>query len=154
MSGREVASALEYKKEEAAGRGIAPTVMLRRLTHSQYNNTVHDLLREASSPASEFPPEDFVNGFKNQYESLSLSPIQTEAYSLAAAKLAANAFRRGDSRGLLPCPASSMAAEKCRIQFIETFGTPRFPPPAHRRPKSPATTACSRAERTPWKARR
>jgi hypothetical protein len=32
------------------------------------------------SPASAFPPEDFVNGFKNQYEALPVSPILTEAY--------------------------------------------------------------------------
>src|SRR5262245_31336323 len=38
---------------------------LRRLTHSQYNNTVRDLLGDFSRPADRFPPEDFVNGFKN-----------------------------------------------------------------------------------------
>src|SRR5690349_11921586 len=40
MPRAEVASALEYRKQEAAGRGVAPTVVLRRLTQSQYNNTV------------------------------------------------------------------------------------------------------------------
>src|SRR5262249_8847773 len=33
---------------------------LRRLTHSQYNNTVRDLLGDYSRPADRFPPEDFV----------------------------------------------------------------------------------------------
>ena len=125
LSAPEAAKALKYRQEEMAGHGVAPTVVLRRLTHGQYNNTVHDLLREASSPASQFPPEDFVDGFKDQYEALSVSPIQTEAYALAAERLAANAFRRGDSRGLLPCQAGS-ADSACRVKFIETFGRHAF----------------------------
>src|SRR5450755_665844 len=79
LSAPEVAKALKYKQEEMAGHGVVPTVVLRRLTHGQYNNTVHDLLREASSPASQFPPEDFVDGFKDQYAALSVSPIQIPA---------------------------------------------------------------------------
>src|SRR5215471_19038089 len=79
MKGPEVASALEYRKQEAAGRGVAPRVVLRRLTQSQYNNTVRDLLKDTTNPASAFPPEDFVNGFKNQHEALSMSPLLTEA---------------------------------------------------------------------------
>ena len=121
----EVTSALRYKQEESAGRGVSRTAVLRRLTHSQYNNTVHDLLREASSPASQFPLEDFVNGFKDQYEALSISPIQGEAYALAAEKLAANAFRRGDSRSLLPCKADADAAG-CADKFVRSFGRKAF----------------------------
>src|SRR5579871_5301146 len=135
LSPAEGAKALKYKQEEMAGHGVVPTAVLRRLTHGQYNNTVHDLLREASSPASQFPPEDFVDGFKDQYAALSVSPIQTEAYALAAERLAANAFRRGDSRGLLPCPLDS-ADSACRIKFIENFGRHAF-----RRPLTEKETA-------------
>jgi Protein of unknown function (DUF1592)/Protein of unknown function (DUF1587)/Protein of unknown function (DUF1595) len=131
LSGAEAAQALKYKQQEAVGHGVAPTAVLRRLTHSQYNNTVHDLLHEASSPVSQFPPEDFVNGFKNQYEALSVSPIQSEAYALAAERLAANAFRRGDSRGLLPCQPA-LADSACRAKFIETFGRRAFRRPLTR----------------------
>src|SRR5262245_56649829 len=41
-------------------------VVMRRLTHSQYNHTVRDLLGDQTQPANQFPPEDFVNGFQNQ----------------------------------------------------------------------------------------
>src|ERR1700730_1839561 len=34
--------------------------VMRRLTHSQYNHTVRDLLADQTSPATQFPPEDFV----------------------------------------------------------------------------------------------
>ena len=69
LSGVELASALKYREEEAAGAGTARVrVDLRRLTHSQYNNTVRDLLGDQTAPANQFPPEDFVNGFRNQYQ--------------------------------------------------------------------------------------
>ena len=48
-------------------RGLE-ALAVRRLTHSQYNHTVRDLLGEQSQPAGGFPKEDFVNGFKNQLE--------------------------------------------------------------------------------------
>src|SRR5262249_19744223 len=110
----------------------APEAVLRRLTHSQYNHTVRDLLKDTTDPAQQFPPEDYVNGFKNQYQALSVSPLLAEAYSLAAEKIPANAFRRGDSRGLIPCKPLPDDDAVCRTEFIETFGRKAF-----RRPLEP-----------------
>ena len=76
---------------------------MRRLTHSQYNHTVRDLLGDQTNPANQFPQEDFVNGFKNQTSAQSMPPLLAEAYSAAAEKLARNAFRGGDANHLLPC---------------------------------------------------
>ncbi|PYV90076.1 MAG: hypothetical protein DMG05_11605, partial [Acidobacteria bacterium] len=104
--------------EEARGSGVAPQAVLRRLTHSQYNKTVRDLLKDSTDPARQFPPEDYVNGFKNQYQTLSVSPLLAEAYSVAAERIAANAFRRGDSRGLIPCKPLSNDDAVCRTEFI------------------------------------
>ena len=126
MSGPELAEAREYRRREAGGYGSAPQVVLRRLTHRQYDNTIRDLLKDLSSPAEQFPPEDFVNGFKNQYQALSVSPILAEAYGRAAERLAANAFRRGDSRGLIPCKPASETDAACAGQFIRTFGLKAF----------------------------
>jgi hypothetical protein len=132
MPPAEVASALEYRKHEAAGHGQAPTVVLRRLTHAQYDNTVRDLLKDTTAPASRFPAEDYVNGFKNQYDALSVSPLLTQAYALAAERLAAHAFRRGDSRGLIPCKPSSETDAGCRSKFVSTFGRSAFRRPLER----------------------
>ena len=118
LEGEELAVALRYKDEDG---GVRPTVALRRLTHSQYNNTVRDLLDDRSLPANQFPPEDFVNGFKNQYEAQNLSPLLQDAYSAAAEKLAANAFRR-NARRLVPCEPSTA----CRDEFIRNFGLKAF----------------------------
>jgi hypothetical protein len=69
LSGEDLAKANRYREEEAAGAGQAATqTPLRRLTHSQYNHTVHDLLGDQTAPAEQFPPEDFINGFSNQVQ--------------------------------------------------------------------------------------
>jgi hypothetical protein len=132
MSESEVAAALRAIEEKSAAAGPArPAALLRRLTHSQYNNTIRDLLSDQSAPASQFPPEDFVNGFKNQQQAQSLSPLLVEAYSAAAERLARNAFQGGDQRGLIPCkPAAAPAG--CRARFIREFGLKAF-----RRPLGP-----------------
>src|SRR5215831_15054800 len=76
LSGVELTRALKYREEQAAGAGrSAARTDLRRLTHSQYNHTVRDLVGDQTSPADQFPPEDFVNGFRNQSQVQNLSPL-------------------------------------------------------------------------------
>jgi len=110
----------------SAVKTATPDQLLRRLTHSQYNNTVRDLLGDYSRPADRFPPEDFVNGFKNQLRTQGMPPLLTEAYSAAAEKLALNAFRAGDVNGLVPCKPASARDVKCRDQFVRAFGLRAF----------------------------
>ena len=99
---------------------------VRRLTHSQYNNAVRDLLGELSRPADHFPPEDFIHGFKNQVHGQSTSPLLMEAYSAAAEKVARNAFRGGDQNNLIPCQPSGPADAACHRAFVEKFGLRAF----------------------------
>jgi hypothetical protein len=125
----QLAEALKYREQEAAGAGQKrTTVVLRRLTQSQYNNTVRDLLGDLTAPGNQFPPEDYVNGFKNQYQAQGLTPLLVEAYSGAAEKLARNAFRGGDTHKLIPCKPSA----SCRETFARSFGLRAF-----RRPLEP-----------------
>ncbi len=121
LSGEDLAKARSYDGLPAeAASALAPA--LRRLTHSQYNNTVRDLLGDHTAPANQFPPDDFVNGFKNQYEAQNLSPLLEEAYSDAAEHLAATAFRNGDTNHLIPCAPSV----QCRSKFVREFGKKAF----------------------------
>ena len=123
LSGSELAAALKYGEMENAGGGASePGAELRRLTHSQYDHTVRDLLGDQTSPAMQFPPEDFINGFRNQSRGQSLSPLLVEGYSNAAEKLASSAFRGGDTRGLIPCKPSV----PCRARFVREFGQKAF----------------------------
>jgi hypothetical protein len=112
-------SELITKTEKATPQPVA----LRRLTHDQYNNTVRDLLGDDSHLAAQFPPEDFVNGFKNQYQTQSISPLLAEAYGAAAEKLAQNAFRGGDAKHLIPCKSTEPG---CRDKFLRDFGRRAF----------------------------
>jgi hypothetical protein len=121
LSGEDLAKAMKYSDTQQSP-AAAPSAMLRRLTHSQYNNTVRDLLGDQTAPASQFPPEDFVDGFKDQYNAQSLSPLLAEAYSTAAEKVAHNAFRNGDTHGLIPCKPSA----ECRGKFVQSFGLRAF----------------------------
>jgi hypothetical protein len=103
-------------------RGERKPVM-RRLTNTQYNNTVRDLLGDDTRVADQFPPEDFVNGFRNQFQSQSVSPMLAESYAAGAEKLAKSAFRGGDTRGLVPCKDTTPA---CGAKFIREFGRKAF----------------------------
>ena len=97
---------------------------LRRLTHSQYNNTVRDLLGDQTRPADAFPPEDFVHGFKNQIASQDISPLLAEAYNTAAERLARSAFLGGlDTNRLIPC---KLPAAGCAQKFVRSFGARAF----------------------------
>ena len=121
LSGDALAKAMKYSDVEQTP-SAATAAVLRRLTHSQYNNTVRDLLGDQTAPANQFPSEDFVDGFKDQYNAQNMSPLLAEAYSAAAEKLARNAFRNGDAHNLLPCKSS----EECRDKFIRSFGLRAF----------------------------
>jgi len=121
MPADDVAAAMKYD-EAGSSEERRRAAVLRRLTNSQYNNTVRDLLGDQTAPANQFPPEDFVSGFKDQYDAQNLSPLLEEAYSSAAEKLAQNAFRNGDSRHLIPCQPSVA----CREQFVKEFGRKAF----------------------------
>ena len=123
LNGDALAKALRYREEEEGGGGQkAPRVELRRLTHSQYNQTVRDLVGDVSKPADRFPPEDFVNGFRNQIQGQSLSPLLIESYSEAAERIAQSAMRGGDTRGLIGCKPSLL----CRSKFVREFGLKAF----------------------------
>jgi len=129
LSGGELAAAVDSREEEESGGGRMPAdAELRRLTHSQHNNTIRDLLGDNTRPADRFPLEDFVNGFRNQIQGQGLSPLLVESYSTAAEKIAQGALRGGDTRGLIGCKPSPA----CRSKFVREFGLRAF-----RRPLDP-----------------
>jgi Protein of unknown function (DUF1592)/Protein of unknown function (DUF1588)/Protein of unknown function (DUF1587)/Protein of unknown function (DUF1595)/Protein of unknown function (DUF1585) len=125
LSDQESAQAIEQQDHPATPSEPVEAAVLRRLTNTQYDNTVRDLVQDFSRPATRFPTEDYVNGYKNQYEALSISPVLAEAYGNAAERVAAGAFRRGDSRGLYPCEAND-ASPACGKRFVEEFGQRAF----------------------------
>ena len=110
-----------------AASAAPPANLVRRLTHAEYNNSVRDLLGDETRPADAFPPEDFLNGFKNQSAAQDISPLLAEAYAGSAERLAKNAFQGGqDNSSLLPCKPRSASDAACAAQFVERFGLRAF----------------------------
>jgi hypothetical protein len=99
---------------------------IRRLTHSQYNNTLRDLLGDQTRPADGFPKEDFVHGFKNAAEAQGIPPLLAESYSEAAERAARGAFRGGDHQGLITCKPTGPTDAACAETFVREFGAKAF----------------------------
>jgi hypothetical protein len=123
--------------ERAVNDGIAKSLCvvdtpIRRLTRFEYNNTVRDLLGDATNPADLLPPEEEVAGFNNQAAALTSSDLLIEQYMKVAEEVSARAV--GDIGALLPeCDPMLDGEDPCALSFIEDFGRR-----AYRRPLSQA----------------
>lgn len=102
---------------------------LRRLTRTEYNNTVHDLLGDTTGPADAFPPDGTVEGFATN-GAMKISPGAVQHYMTAAEKLAKSAVSRLGS--LFTCSVKSTGASGCADRFIKTFGRRVFRRPLTR----------------------
>jgi hypothetical protein len=107
--------------------GSAP---LRRLTQSEYNNTVRDLLGDNSQPANSFPPDQQVGAFTNTATALTVPPLLAQSYQSAAEQLASTAVTKHLSI-VLGCDPATIGDDACAKSFIKTFGER-----AYRRPLS------------------
>jgi hypothetical protein len=78
--------------EGRANAGDPGSVLLRRLSNVEYNNTVRDLTRVDLQPAREFPVDGAAGeGFTNVGEALAMSPAMFDKYLAAAKGIAAHA---------------------------------------------------------------
>jgi hypothetical protein len=116
MLGCETPTSVEVAEVECAGR--AP---LRRLNRLEYDNTVRDLLGVEGSAAA-FPADPVIDGFDDQVEGQSMSPLLAEHVMVGAEQLASEALANLDA--LLPCdPGASVETETlCAAAFIDEFG--------------------------------
>lgn len=62
-------------------------LVLRRLNRIEYRNTVRDLMGVNFDTSVEFPPDDTGDGFDNNADALSISPLLAEKYVEAASKI-------------------------------------------------------------------
>jgi len=78
--------------EARARAGDPGRVALRRLSNTEYNNTVHDLTGVDLRPARDFPADGAAGeGFTNAAEALSMSPALMGKYVNSARDIAAHA---------------------------------------------------------------
>jgi mono/diheme cytochrome c family protein len=79
--------------EDDCGKSRDPGhVTIRRLNRAEYNNTIRDLVAVKLRPADDFPSDDVGNGFDNQGEVLSISPLLMEGYVTAAERVSSLAL--------------------------------------------------------------
>ena len=130
----------------SAGTGGGPTVVctggqaatqmrtgalpMRRLTRTEYNNTIRDLLGDTADLATKFSLDDAVGPLLNNVAS-SVNALMAEQYRDAAETLAARAV--ANLTQLLPCNPATAGEDACALQFIQTFARRAF-----RRPADPA----------------
>jgi Protein of unknown function (DUF1592)/Protein of unknown function (DUF1588)/Protein of unknown function (DUF1595)/Protein of unknown function (DUF1587)/Protein of unknown function (DUF1585) len=112
--------------------GIAP---LRPLTRFQYDNIVRDLLGDATSPASAFPPENEVDGYRTYAAANQANPLLVESYLTVAEAVAARAVA-GRLSDLAPCAEGADAAQ-CAQEFLDSFGARAFRRPLTEGEKQP-----------------
>jgi hypothetical protein len=103
---------------------------LRRMTRSQLNHTVRDLLGATGTPADAVSPDESIGPFYSN----AIAPITdllVQQYDEVAAALANQATARMSA--LSPCDLAADTTTACATQFIEAFGLK-----AYRRPLDPA----------------
>jgi hypothetical protein len=101
---------------------------MRRLTKTQYDNTVRDLLGISNHPAADFTEDEIIAGFAANSQ-LPVQGLQLDQYDEAAEDLAAQvvAAHLSDIVGCAPATDTG-----CLDSFIQSFGKRAF-----RRPVSP-----------------
>jgi hypothetical protein len=103
---------------EVVGPDIAP---IRKLTQTEYGNTVRDLTGLDIAPESRLLKDPEVHGFDNNAQLVSVSQLQADGYMRASEDLTAAL----DLSDLLPCDPAS-GEDACAEQFIDGFGARAF----------------------------
>lgn len=110
----------------AAADAVGPAP-LRRLSPSEYRNSVKDLFRLATVPTFDIPGDQVVKtfGFDNNAEVQAPVAVLLEKYATAATAVTTTAFQSPDK--FMPCmPKSASENQSCGAQFVEKFGQRAF----------------------------
>jgi hypothetical protein len=103
---------------------------LRRLSRTEYDNTVRDLLGDTTRPSQNFEPDVLAGGFTNNADTQNVGTSLAEQYLTAAETLSVNATK--DLGGLMGCDPAT-GGDACVRAFLGRFGQR-----AWRRPLAPA----------------
>jgi hypothetical protein len=101
--------------------GDAP---IRRMTRFEYNNTVRDLLGDATNPADGFGAEEEALGFNNNAANLVTSSALAEKYMVAAEGISERATT--PLSNVVGCDPTAAGEEPCAREFIDEFGKRAF----------------------------
>jgi hypothetical protein len=97
---------------------------LRRLTRTEYDNTIRDLLGDKSRPSRQFEPDTLADGFTNNADTQNVGTSLAQQYLLAAEGLSVTATK--DLQALMGCDpgavVSAGGADACVRSFLAGFG--------------------------------
>jgi Protein of unknown function (DUF1592)/Protein of unknown function (DUF1588)/Protein of unknown function (DUF1595)/Protein of unknown function (DUF1587)/Protein of unknown function (DUF1585) len=105
---------------DTASVGVSP---LRRLTRSQYDNTVRDLLGITGNPSAQLAPDEKVGPFYSN-GTAPVTELLAEQYMRVAEDLATTAAT--DLGALVPCDPAVDDQVACGADFVDTFGMRAF----------------------------
>jgi hypothetical protein len=94
--------------------------LLRRLTRSEYDRTIEDLLNIRAEYGVRFAADTSVEGYDNHADALVVAPLLGDQIRLAAEDLSARAVE--NLSALAPCATG----EACAVQVIRDFGERAF----------------------------
>jgi hypothetical protein len=92
---------------------------LRRLTHTEYDNAVHDLLGDTTKPGLAFAADTQVGLFDNTASAQTVPELLADQYLTAAVNLAQSI---GDINGFVGCDPAGSDGASCVSGFVARFG--------------------------------
>ncbi len=98
--------------------------VLRRLSRSEYDATIEDLVGIESYWGESFVPDIVIGGFDNNESALRVSPLFADQVRRAAEEIAQTALM--NPAGFLPCDPVAQGNDACAKTFVETFGKRAF----------------------------
>ncbi len=115
--------------DSASRCGPMPESPLRRLSHTEFRNTVRDLFPGTELPSLQLAADPTPHGFDNDASSLQAAPLLVTQYNAAAVTL--SDMLGDDLAEIVPCAAA--ADQACGHAWIDDFAVRAF-----RRPLSPS----------------
>ncbi len=98
---------------------------LRRLTRTEYTNSVRDLLNVDVSAAADLPADEVTNGFDNNASVLTVSSLHAEKYVLVSETLAKLATQNLSAL-TGGCDTAAKGEDACALAFAKSFGRRAF----------------------------
>jgi hypothetical protein len=109
----------------ACPQEAVPRTPLRRLTRTEYANSVQDLLGVDPSPAADLPGDEVTAGYDNNAAILTVSSLHAEKYVLVSEALAKAAVPNLSAL-TNGCDVATTGEEACAAQFAQSFGRRAF----------------------------
>jgi hypothetical protein len=104
-----------------------PSPAFRRLTNREYDRTARDLFGRRGSIVADFPTDAQIEGFDNNLEALTLSPLHVERYRDAAETLAWELVTAARTKPeIVGCDPQGAGRADCLKQFAQRFGRRAF----------------------------